>query len=456
MLPLQTVDESVYSASKFIDAVAAIVIQTAFRRYRAILFVENMLTDEDSDVQQLGVLENSARRVQAVVPGRVPPFLLPMHQKEHADDSLNRMIIAAIRIQSVFRGFWARDCIGVDIYCARIIQKAYRGHNCRTRYNIDLFKIIIVQSVWRRNAVFNRITRSFAAAITIQSLFRGHFARRQCYTLQKMSEQSKRPKSKPKESNPKRLVQTRLRGQHVREKRSDYRLTKRDNDAKATIIQTCWRAYAAEGSYIRKLVDILIVQTVARRWLAIRMVGRKRKVQKARAVCLSRSSKERIPKRAIPAITAIKEIVIRSADRTGYVFPRTSTSRQAHTFKLTSASLQTPHSGGDYPHSVQTLAPDPQPRPVAAYPISTTLTAKRSPASNAGTDSTFANTESTEEVSSDVNARVKYLPVSAPQFEMPNFETSELYGPSSGVLSMWKGRDKKNFLPREQGSQAHQ
>jgi hypothetical protein len=47
--------------------------------------------------------------------------------------------------------------------------------------------------------------------------------------------------------------------------------------AAAIIIQSRWRAFVGEAHFIRKLVDVLIVQTIVRRWLAQRRMAAARK-----------------------------------------------------------------------------------------------------------------------------------------------------------------------------------
>jgi len=56
----------------------------------------------------------------------------------------------ASKIQAAFRGWWVRDCLSVDNYCATLIQQAVRGYLRRMQYEFDFYRIVIVQSAVRR------------------------------------------------------------------------------------------------------------------------------------------------------------------------------------------------------------------------------------------------------------------------------------------------------------------
>jgi hypothetical protein len=153
---------------------------------------------------------------------------------------------AAVKIQSVFRGFWARDCLNVDHYCAMVIQKAFRGYLCRANYQYNRYRIIVVQSVWRRSIARSDVAHVLACTILIQSLIRGYLVRQ-------------------------------------RKKAASAELTARQSrSAAALTIQCSWRRYSAESYLIRQLVDVLICQSVVRGWLS-RQALRKRKAARLKS-----------------------------------------------------------------------------------------------------------------------------------------------------------------------------
>lgn len=159
--------------------------------------------------------------------------------------------LAAIQIQSIYRGFWVRDCLNVDHYCAAVIQKAFRRFHPRINSYYDLFRIVIVQSVWRRNIARGNTSNKLAHIIAIQAGFRGFKARR------KLTRHLDR------------MWQADRTGRAIR-------------DAAVLPIQSRWRSYACETHFIRSLVDILIVQTIFRRWSAKRRAAVLRKARAKR------------------------------------------------------------------------------------------------------------------------------------------------------------------------------
>jgi len=241
----------------FVHSVAAVVIQTAVRRFLAELVAE----ERRYAVQ---VIQSSVwnwwmgLRFRRESPCRVAPVSFErnprqrikrvMFEDEYVDisnfaateiqrcfrgwlarDTLEVDDFAATTIQRVFRGWWMRETMEVDRYCAVEIQRIVRGHLCRMNYIYDLYCITVVQSICRRFLAFNQSAVRLANVLYIQAIYRGYRVR---------SELS-------------RFV---VEGQEVA----------------ATLIQSQWRSYDAQMNYINTLADILIVQSVARRWLILR------------------------------------------------------------------------------------------------------------------------------------------------------------------------------------------
>lgn len=223
-------DETVVSAFVFIETVAAIVLQTAARRFLAIRRSESLRHARSLTIAK-GV-ETTAPAVPSTPSSEVEEeSRLDVSVQSEQDEFATKMYeLAAVQIQSTFRGFWVRDCLDVDHYCATSIQTAYRERSCRKKYLHDLARIIMVQSWWRRNIARDLAANTLAYVIFIQAVFRGF---------------------------------------RVRRRFKSYRAKKlRVMKIAATIIQAKWRSFAAESHFIRILVDILIVQTMVRRWLA--------------------------------------------------------------------------------------------------------------------------------------------------------------------------------------------
>jgi hypothetical protein len=139
--------------------------------------------------------------------------------------------LAAIRIQSIFRGWWARDCTQVDHYCASIIQKNFRAYRCRNLFLYDLYRVVVVQSV-----------------------VRGCLARKSLGNSQEDLE------------------------------------IRRVLGFASTMIQSRWRSFAAEMRFLRTYRDILIVQSVVRGWIVRRRMRSRSKTLDCRGSIPSSSN----------------------------------------------------------------------------------------------------------------------------------------------------------------------
>ena len=238
------------SAYVFIETVAAIVIQTAVRQFLAVLYLDSLRQTRDSfEVAQRvlsieeGCLEesmNTCSRTTSSLENEQNDYSYENLIEDDLDRAAQDMYeLAAIQIQSAYRGFWVRDCVDVDHYCATALQRMYRGLRCRRDYARERRRIVLVQSWFRRNSARDHAANILAYAIVIQSAVRA-FIIRKSY---------------------RRYCEHKLFIRH----------------AAATIIQARWRSFVCEAHFIRSLVDVLIVQTVVRKWIARQKVARVRR-----------------------------------------------------------------------------------------------------------------------------------------------------------------------------------
>lgn len=135
--------------AEFMKVVASIVIQTFYRRhlayrvsatrYRSVLVIQRFLRS---------CLEQKSRQND-----RFAMVSLSSHssrtQQQHKQP-MDLYELAATKIQAAFRGWWQRDCLQVDTYCATIIQRNFRCYMAQIQYFNDLYCIIRIQSVVRR------------------------------------------------------------------------------------------------------------------------------------------------------------------------------------------------------------------------------------------------------------------------------------------------------------------
>ena len=131
---------------------------------------------------------------------------------------------SAVKIQAAFRGWKARDSIDEAHFCATEIQRIVRGHLAAVMVYEHFYRVMVIQGLVRgmfgRKAAADRLQK----VIQIQSAARGFLARfdQDC--------------------------------QH----------------GAATTIQAQFRSYSAQLQFQFNVVDIIIVQSIARRWHAKR------------------------------------------------------------------------------------------------------------------------------------------------------------------------------------------
>jgi hypothetical protein len=233
----------------FIEAVASVVIQTKVRQFLSSTRVLKLR-------QQIGVHDDipADRRVEELkkgaelsVKGGTPLVSRsltnamkarctnePKLSSTRDELALDFFDLAAIRIQGAFRGWWVRDCLAVDNYCASMIQKIYRGHVCRCRFAEELYRIVILQSAWRRFLAIDTAVTRIYCIVRIQSITRGFLVR--------------------KRLNPRMINESDL-----------YEMA-------ATKIQAQWRSFACEMRFLRTYEDILVVQSLVRGWITRRLL----------------------------------------------------------------------------------------------------------------------------------------------------------------------------------------
>jgi hypothetical protein len=221
---------SEFSEFGFMEAVAAIVIQTAVRRMLAMVLMEKMRQEtyppdeEQFETMAVHMQELAAIDIQAAFRGWRARDSMIVDQEAIA---MNRQELAAIKIEAAFRGWWVRDSLNVDNFCARRIQRAYRFFRARLSFVFDLHRIVIVQSLWRRKMAEDKARQILLAS---------------------------RPQSvTPSRQSPK--VRNFLQQKVVIE------------NAAAVAIQSRWRGYDAQMIYLFTLSSIIAIQTIVRRWL---------------------------------------------------------------------------------------------------------------------------------------------------------------------------------------------
>ena len=234
---------------------AAVPIQTEIRRYLAKKTAEDRLW-------AVIVIQSYMRRWRAEV-------------------QMYRYLYFATKIQSVFRGWLVRDTMKHKHYCATQIQRICRGYLATMKVYEALYNITVVQSIVRRNVAIKEAEIRYRSIITIQSAYRGYAVRRDL--------EDQHIAATIIQANWKRFI-TQLNYQFdvvdiiivqsIARKRAcqkRYAAILHERHTKAAIvIQKYWRSYDCTMNYLHSIADILIVQSVVRRWIAMRFVPKYR------------------------------------------------------------------------------------------------------------------------------------------------------------------------------------
>jgi IQ calmodulin-binding motif. len=246
------IQDPIQRAGAVILSAAAIPIQAEMRRYLAVKHREDR-------VWGIVVIQSYFRRWKAEL-------------------TRYKYLYCATRIQAAFRGWLVRDTMEDKHYCATQIQKIARGYLATLRVYEDLYNITVVQSMARRHAAIKKAKLRLQSVLTIQSVGRGWLCRRQVKNLHRSATK----------------IQSAWRGYYVqlnyqfdivdiiivqsiaRRKaaiaKANYMREKNIFDA-ATTIQKYWRSYDCTMNYLHTVADVLVVQSVVRRWIASRYVS---------------------------------------------------------------------------------------------------------------------------------------------------------------------------------------
>lgn len=250
------IKDPILRAGTMILSAAAIPIQAEMRRY-------------------LGVKEREDRAWGIIV-------VQAYFRRWKAELKRYKHLYCATRIQAAFRGWLIRDTLEDKHYYATQIQKIARGYLATMRVYENLYNITVVQSIARRNAAIKRAEDRYRRICAIQGMWRGKQCRRELDYLHWSA----------------RKIQTSFRGytaklvyqfdivdiiivQSIARRKAAIDLTngirfKTVNNA-AIVIQRYWRSYDCTMNYLHSVADILIAQSVVRRWTAQRFVVTYRK-----------------------------------------------------------------------------------------------------------------------------------------------------------------------------------
>ena len=191
---------------------------------------------------------------------------------------------------------------GVRIFCATHIQRIFRGHLVRKK-RIDA--ALLIQQIWRSYQHLNRSRKVEKNAIFVQSFVRRSIVLRQ---LRRMTSAAV-------------TFQRLWRGFVIRSDRSYFIQLKRARairSSSATTIASVWRRHACVENYLYRRLDIIVVQSLARRWLVTVKIRREQaSIAATRRIVrtyLIRSEMKRILGLKMKALTTRRLISIQRID----------------------------------------------------------------------------------------------------------------------------------------------
>lgn len=216
--------------NEFLRIVAAIVIQTEVRRYLSQLKAMTRMWAVYTIQRNYCIYKRKQNQIRYIVE------------------------TSAIKIQACFRAWIIRDNLIVDHYCATRIQRQVRVFLARRRLyyfleNVHKHRSAIQIQACFRGYWFRKSTIENLCAMSIQACWRGYHAR-YWWEMNKIAAL---------------IIQTWTRGFLVQKQFHRMKVA-------AIKIQSCWKSYDCAMNFMHSMADILIVQSIIRRWLAKRKV----------------------------------------------------------------------------------------------------------------------------------------------------------------------------------------
>ena len=245
------IEDPIQRAGAMILSAAAIPIQAEMRRYLAVRHRED--------------------RTWAIIVAQA------YFRRWKAELTRYKYLYCATRIQAAFRGWLVRDTIEDKHYCATQIQKIARGYLATMRVYEDLYNITVVQSIVRRNAAIRAAEKRYRNICTVQAIFRGRQCRREMSYLHWSATKIQTAwRTYTAQLNYQFDIVDIIIVQSIARRKAAMTLAKNMQDERihnaATTIQKTWRSYDCTMNYLHSVADVLIAQSIVRRWIAKRYV----------------------------------------------------------------------------------------------------------------------------------------------------------------------------------------
>ena len=176
----------------------------------------------------------------------------------HASSTYMRSRCAVLRLQTVIRGYLARHHTAQLLKSAVKIQSHWRRFIRTIAFQLSIVDIIVVQSMIRRHLVKASIDRCHKNSVLLQCFIRSFIARRRAGIVRARRIDDAKAEHAQK-SSATAIIQAHFKGYCVRKDISALGVS-------ATKIQACWRSHTALIQFRVNLIDIIVVQSLVRRW----------------------------------------------------------------------------------------------------------------------------------------------------------------------------------------------
>jgi abnormal spindle-like microcephaly-associated protein len=176
----------------------------------------------------------------------------------HASITYMRSRCAVLRLQPVVRGYLGRHHTARRLESVVQIQANWRRFICTIDFRLSIVDVIVVQSMVRRYLVKASVVRCHKNSILLQCFIRSCIARGRAGIVRARRVEVAKEKH-VKKNTATVIMQAYFRGYFVRK-------DARALGVSATTIQACWRSYTTLIQFRVNLVDIIVIQSLFRRW----------------------------------------------------------------------------------------------------------------------------------------------------------------------------------------------
>jgi hypothetical protein len=227
--------------------------------------------------KQVDDMHHSATQIQKIVRGYLASahvydtmyyvvLIQSLARSYNATKKLALQIKKAVSIQAIYRGYNSRRMQELAKLVISV-QAAYRGNKARQDLSLQRSFASVIQAAWRSYSARLAFQFQVVDTITVQSIVRRWFAYRRVFRLNNVQLMEAATK-----------IQATVRGYSARQHKVRIIAARR--------IQASWRGFQTYTDYIFTVVDVLVVQRTVRQWLAVRKATALRAEKAALATAL--------------------------------------------------------------------------------------------------------------------------------------------------------------------------